>query len=202
MHSVSFVLGLTLVCCASRVDFHSSVFPLSGSVFSLFFKLSSHHAHYPLADKEWMPQIASSAFLSLIPSIGSNSRCLLLISSQTPLSQPSLSHPSHEQSWQLFPLCVPVSSSLHACILSHLSPVCLFATPWTIAHQASLSMEFSRQEYESGLPFPPPGDLFPNPGVEPTSPVSLALQVDSLPAEPPGKSSLFLQEAVLPGQKE
>ena len=43
-------------------------------------------------------------------------------------------------------------------------------------------MGFSRQEYWSGLPFPPPGDL-PNPGIEPRSP---ALQVDSLPAEPPG----------------
>ena len=46
---------------------------------------------------------------------------------------------------------------------------CLFATPWTVARQAPLSMGFSRQEYWSGLPFPPPGDL-PNPGIEPTSP--------------------------------
>ena len=50
-------------------------------------------------------------------------------------------------------------------------------TPWTVALQAPLSMEFSRQEYWSGLPFPPPGDL-PAPGIEPVSP---ALQVDSLP---------------------
>ena len=47
-------------------------------------------------------------------------------------------------------------------------------TPWTVAHQAPLSMEFSRQEYWSGLPFPIPGDL-PDPGIEPTSPVSPAL---------------------------
>ena len=59
----------------------------------------------------------------------------------------------------------------------------LFVIPWTIASQAPLSMRFSRQEYWSGLPFPSPGDL-PNPGIEPRSP---ALQVDSLPAEPPGK---------------
>ena len=52
-----------------------------------------------------------------------------------------------------------------------------FATPWTIASQATLSMGFFRQEYWSGLPFPPPGDL-PNPGIEPASP---ALQADSLP---------------------
>ena len=51
------------------------------------------------------------------------------------------------------------------------------ATPWTVAHQAPLSMGFSRQEYLSGLPFPSPGDL-PNPGIEPRSPT---LQADSLP---------------------
>ena len=47
-------------------------------------------------------------------------------------------------------------------------------TPWTVAHQASLSMGFSRQEYWSGLPCPPPGDL-PDPGIEPTSLTSPAL---------------------------
>ena len=57
------------------------------------------------------------------------------------------------------------------------------ATPWTAAHQAPLSMEFSRQEYWSGLPFPSPGD-FPNTGIKPGSP---ALQADSLLSEPPGK---------------
>ena len=52
-----------------------------------------------------------------------------------------------------------------------------------VAHQAPLSMEFSRQEYWSGLPFPPPGDL-PNPGTKPGSP---AFQADALPSELPGK---------------
>ena len=56
-------------------------------------------------------------------------------------------------------------------------------TPWTVAHQAPLSMEFSRQENWSGLPFPSPGDL-PDPGIEPASP---ALQADSLPTEIQGK---------------
>ena len=65
-----------------------------------------------------------------------------------------------------------------------LSRVQLFATPLTIAYQASPSMGFSRQEYWSGLPFPSPGDL-PNPGFEPRSPV---LQADALPSELPGKS--------------
>ena len=63
-----------------------------------------------------------------------------------------------------------------------LSCIRLFATPWTIAYQAPLSIGFSRQECWSGLPFPSPGDL-PNPGIEPRSP---ALQADVLPSEPPG----------------
>ena len=61
--------------------------------------------------------------------------------------------------------------------------VWLLATPWTVAHQAPLSVEFSRPEYWSGYLFPSPEDL-PNPGIEPRSP---ALQVDSLLSEPPGK---------------
>ena len=64
-----------------------------------------------------------------------------------------------------------------------LSHVQLFMTPRTIAHQAPLSMGFSRQEYWSGLPFPSPGDLL-NPEIEPGSP---ALQAYSLPSEPPEK---------------
>ena len=64
-----------------------------------------------------------------------------------------------------------------------LSRVRLFATPWTVAYQAPRNMGFSRQEYWSGLPFPPPGDL-PNPGIEPRSP---ALQTDALLSEPLGK---------------
>ena len=63
------------------------------------------------------------------------------------------------------------------CVLSRFSHVQLFVTPWTIAHQAPLSMGFSRQEYWSGLPCPPPGHLS-DLGIEPVSP---ALQVDSLP---------------------
>ena len=63
-----------------------------------------------------------------------------------------------------------------------LSHVPLFATLWTVARQAPLSMGFSRQEYWSGLPFPFPRDL-PNPGIEPWSP---ALWADALSSEPPG----------------
>ena len=57
-------------------------------------------------------------------------------------------------------------------------------TPWTVARQVPLSMEFSRQEYWSGLPFLSLGDL-PDPGIKPRS---LGLQVNSLLSEPPGKS--------------
>ena len=62
------------------------------------------------------------------------------------------------------------------CTLSHFSRIQLFATLWTAAHQASLSIRFSRQEYWSGFPCPPLEDL-PDPGNEPVSP---ALQADSL----------------------
>ena len=66
--------------------------------------------------------------------------------------------------------------------MKSLSRVRLFATPWTVAYQAPLSMGFSRQEYWSGLPFPFPGDL-PDPGIEPGSPT---LEADSLTSEPQG----------------
>ena len=73
-----------------------------------------------------------------------------------------------------------------ACVLSHFSPVSFFVTPWTVAHQAPLSMGFSRQEYWSGLPFPSPGDL-PDPGIKPTSP---ALAGGFFTAEQPGNCDL------------
>ena len=63
---------------------------------------------------------------------------------------------------------------IHACALNHFSHVQLFATQWTLAHQAPLSMGFSRQEYWSVLPCPPPGHL-PDPGIKPRSLMSPAL---------------------------
>ena len=76
----------------------------------------------------------------------------------------------------------------------------LFTTPWTIAHQACLCMEFYSQEYGSGLPWPPPRDL-PDPGIKLRSP---ALQAVSLVSEPPGKyvrkcfrNLFFLKEVFL-----
>ena len=65
------------------------------------------------------------------------------------------------------------------------SRVRLFATPWTVAPQAPLSMGFFRQEYWSGLPFPSPGDL-PEPGIKPRSP---SFEAGALTSEPPGKPS-------------
>jgi hypothetical protein len=65
---------------------------------------------------------------------------------------------------------------VYMCVLSHFSRVRLFANPWTKAHQAPLSMGFSRQECWSGLPFPSPGDL-PDPGTEPASLISPTVAV-------------------------
>ena len=64
----------------------------------------------------------------------------------------------------------------------------LFSTPWTVTHEAPLSLEFSRQEYWNRLPFPSPGDL-PDSGMELESP---ELKADSLPSEPPGKPNSYL----------
>ena len=71
-----------------------------------------------------------------------------------------------------------------------LSRVRLFETPWTVAHQAPLSMGFSRQEYWNGLPFPPPG-ILPGSGMELASPMSPALAGSFFTTEPAGKPVLF-----------
>ena len=72
-----------------------------------------------------------------------------------------------------------------------LSRVRIFATPWTAARQAPLSMEFSTQNYWSGLPFPTPGYL-PNPGIEPKSLASPALTSRVFTTVPPGKPILYV----------
>ena len=71
-----------------------------------------------------------------------------------------------------------------------LSCVQLFATPWTITHQAPLSVGFPRQKYWSGLPCPPSGDL-PDPGIESTSLASPDLADGFFTTEPLGKSGLL-----------
>ena len=65
-----------------------------------------------------------------------------------------------------------------------------FVVPWTVACQASLSMGFPRQEYWSGLPFPPPGDL-PDPGIEPLSLISPALADGFFSTESLGKPNIL-----------
>ena len=70
------------------------------------------------------------------------------------------------------------------CVLSHFNHVPLFVTSWTVAHRAPLYMRFSRQEYWSGVPFPPPEDL-PDARIEPVSP---ALADGLFTTEPPGKT--------------
>ena len=78
--------------------------------------------------------------------------------------------------------------TLNVCVNAQsLSRVLFFATLWTVVGQAPLFMGFFRQNYWSGLPLLPPGDL-PNPATDSMSPVSPALQADSLPAEPLGKT--------------
>ena len=113
---------------------------------------------------------------------------------QPPLLGCGVAPPGHHpwpRAWgsSSLPHFCAVGCSRHASAhpeVKSLSCVRLFATPWTVAHQAPLSMGFSRQEYWSGLPFPSPGDL-PNPGIKPRSP---ALQADALTSEPPGKHFL------------
>ena len=101
------------------------------------------------------------------------------------LTQGSNLHLLHLLHWQAPPgkPDVPESESVGRSVVSDAG------TPWTVAHQAPLSMGFSRQEYYSGLPFPSPGDL-PDPGLEPRS---LALQVDSLLSEPQGKPNVQIK---------
>ena len=83
---------------------------------------------------------------------------------------PGLCITSH---WGLLLVQPVVSTTFWCSVLSD------SATPWTVVHQAPLSMGFSRQEYWNGLPFPTPGDL-PSPRIEPVAPVVPALQSDSL----------------------
>ena len=76
-------------------------------------------------------------------------------------------------------------------MLGDFSCVRLFVTSWTVAHQAPLSMGFSRQEYWSELPCLPPREVgLPDPGIKPASLASPALQAGSLPLAPSGKPTL------------
>ena len=93
---------------------------------------------------------------------------------------------------QLCRCSATLTAENHTCVLSLFSRVWLFATPWSVAHQASLSMGFFRQEHWNGLRYPLPGDL-PNPGIEPASLAAPALQEDSLPLSHQGSPSIRLR---------
>ena len=76
----------------------------------------------------------------------------------------------------------------NVCLCALVHGVQLSVTPWTVVHQSPLSMQFFRQEYWNGLPFPTLGDL-PNPGIKSVSLLSLALAGRFFTTVPPGKSS-------------
>ena len=113
-----------------------------------------------------------------------------------------------QQGGELYSLLRQLGCKLKSWIVYHLidSEACVCACcsavsdslqfPWTVYHQAPLSMGVSRQEYWSGLPFPPPGDL-PDPMIQLRSLVSPALQADSLPAEPLRKSMLSIDSRII-----
>ena len=133
-------------------------------------------------------------------------RSLGLIECRTPLPWPSpaRSRPSLEQvNWVTVPHSKQRSSFLvRSCVLSHFSRVQLFVTLWTVAYQAPRSMEFSRQEYWSGLPCLPLGYL-PDPGVKPTSHLSPALSgrfftTSALSSSPPIPNACHLTSVNVP----
>ena len=114
----------------------------------------------------------------LCPTQGSNPHHLCLLHWQADsLSLCHLGSPESQRQW-------------FVCVCESHSVMFDSSTPQTEACQISLSMEFSRQEYWSGLPFPSPRDL-PNPGIKPRSPT---LQADSLPSEPPGKPAVVCNQ--------
>ena len=131
--------------------------------------------------KFWSITVSCHTLVSYSPFSAPNLSPNSLISDSVSLSiSPSLSY--HHHSFQ------SSFSFVHACYISRVQ---LFATPWTLAHQAPLSMGFSRQECWSGLPCLLPGDL-PYPWMEPASFMSPVLAVKSLPLVPPGKPLLSL----------
>ena len=139
------------------------LFHLAWDLFE-FFSLSIDITH----KLHWANRLVSMSLLQILPTM----RVLQspsLVEKEFPITFPWLC-------FQFLYLCVHV-----------LSDVQLFATPWTVAHQAPFSVELSWKEYCSVLPCSPPGDLS-DPGIKLVFPGSPAFQVNSLPAEPLGKS--------------
>ena len=117
------------------------------------------------------------------PSLFSLGRHLIKVQAEAALSPDRQdSHTSHQNCWQNSVPCGPRATCMQAQSLRVRLSVRLCMTPWTVAHQAPLSMGFSRQKYWDRLPFPPPGGL-PDPETELTSPAGRFF-----PTEPPGKA--------------
>ena len=136
----------------------------------------------------WLPPITKEN-MRLVPLMVSlclsfifpNGHLVTLMShSATQLCESSHPYSAGKLSWRLR-VKKNHTSQLSCCLVTKSCPT--LVTPWTVALQAPLSMGFSMQEYWSGLPFPPSGDL-PHPGIEPTSP---ALTIRFFTTEPPGK---------------
>ena len=142
--------------------------------FSVGFPLLSESRPLIMADKSW--DWTPACFPSPLPYCFPSTHPGLLPNSRTHALLPA---------FLLFHLFTHSFSKQVKVKVKSLSHVRLFETPWGVAHQAPLSMGFSRQEYWSGLPFPSAGDL-PDPGIEPQSP---ELQADVLPSKPPGKQT-------------
>ena len=131
----------------------------------------------------------TQSFLLVLSSRGwsPGSHCLLNRSPNTPLlTTLTLGFPSMGQT--VCSLLTPEDLSHFffpkpTCVCLHAQPCLIFVSPQTVAHQAPLSMGFPRQQYWSGLPSPPPGDL-PNPVIEPTPTVSLSLAGGAFATEP------------------
>ena len=118
-----------------------------------------------------------SCYMRSIAALKENSKNKIFLTFPVYLLYQTMLFPKLEKKKKQYnPISVQVSSLLWIpiCVLSHFSHVWLFATPWTVAHQAPLSMGLSRKEYWSGLPCPPPGGL-PDSGIESASLKSSAL---------------------------
>ena len=125
---------------------------------------------------EWQTRLLVSAFIELSIAWGVEAilqgiiKNIVCIKINAPFCHRAFAYAPLSPWDSLFPL----TSTPSDCMQNHFSHIWLFATLWTIALQAPLSMRFSRQEFWNGCPCPSPGDL-PNPGIEPMSLVSPAL---------------------------
>ena len=184
--AIFFRLNLQLIFCSIEAYFIFFLLILSPFSFLLLcFLLSlisfTHQYHLSLSNT-----VSLSLFLFPFKTVSHFLYCILTFSVL-------LAAIFENSIWSMYQLISPFIyvffclCSLHLGCASSLSRVQLCETPWTVAHQTPLSLEFSRQEHWSGQPFPSAGDL-PDPEIKLGSP---AWQADSLPSEPPGKPQTY-----------